>query len=96
MKRLFIGGMVLVVILLAASFLSLIFASADSSWEMGDLARVASRLGVEPRPDGKYELSSVLTAMLDRWSKAGGCISKPTEPENSEKSLAGRSSLFGV
>ena len=70
MKRLFVGGMVLVSVLLAASFLSLIFASADSSWEMGDLARVASRLGVEPRPDGKYELSSVLTAMLDRLPAA--------------------------
>ncbi len=66
MKRLFVGGMVLVSILVAASFLSLIFVSADNSWEMGDLARVARRLGVEPRPDGKYDLSSVLTAVLDR------------------------------
>lgn len=66
MKRLFVGGVLLVSFLLAVNLLSVILVTADENWEMGDLARVATRLGVEPGADGRYDLSSVLSAVLDR------------------------------
>jgi len=45
--------------------LSPVAPTADNDWVMGDLARVATALGVLPTAEGKYDVSEILYAMLD-------------------------------
>ena len=40
--------------------------SADADWVMGDIARVAIALGLQPTYDGKYDLSEILCEVLVR------------------------------
>lgn len=40
--------------------------SADADWVMGDIARVADALGLQPTYDGKYDLSEILLEVLAR------------------------------
>jgi Skp family chaperone for outer membrane proteins len=75
MKRLLVGGALLVSVLLVVNLLSVIFVSADENWEMGDLSRVAALLEVQPGPDGKYDLSSVLSALFWGTERANHALS---------------------
>lgn len=61
------SGVVLLLAVGAAAFILLgAAAPADSEWETGDLSEVAGRLGVVPKPDGRYVLADILLAIEER------------------------------
>jgi len=59
------------VLLLAAVSVLLMFSilaavSGDVNWTVGDLSKVATKLGVPPNTDGKYVLTDLLDAIEKR------------------------------
>ena len=66
MRRSLVGGAIVAVAISLTVILWPATPTADEDWEMGDIGRVATALGVQAGADGRYDVSEILCEVLTR------------------------------